>query len=107
MLRVISRHHRIPIAVGLHPFFVLVIIRIDIWPHLDCIKSQRVLLIRLRSDDPDLSVHELAQQGWPQGQTRLLLPSSVSYGLAVQQCIVNIPQGEGHLIVVEPVRIRG
>ena len=111
MLRVISRHHRIPIAVGLHPFFVLVIIRIDTWPHLDCIKSQRVLLIRLRSDDPDLSVHELAQQGWPQGrpqgQSRLLLPSSISYGLAVQQCIVNVSQGEGHLIVVEPVRIRG
>ena len=102
----ISRHHRIPIAVGIHPSLLLILRRIEIWPHLDCVESQSVLLIRLRSDDPDLSIHELAQQWRPQGESRLLLPSSVSYRLAVQQCVVNVSQSESHFII-EPVRIRG
>ena len=101
----ISRDHRIAIAVGIHPSLLLFLRRIEVWPHLDCVESQSVLLVRLRSDDPDLSIHELAQQWWPHGESRLLLPSSIFYRLAVQQCVVNVSQGEGHFII-EPVRIR-
>ena len=76
MLRVISRHYRIPIAVGIHSFKLLPVISgIEVWPHFDCVEAQSVLLVRLRSDDLDLSTHELAQQWRPQDQSRLLLPS--------------------------------
>ena len=75
MVRVISRHYRIPIAVGFNYLKLLVIRRIEVWPHFHCIEAQSVLLVRLRSDDLDLSTHELAQQWRPQHQSRLLLPS--------------------------------
>ena len=76
MFRVISRHYRIPIAVGVHSLKLFPIIRrIEVWPHFDCVEAQSVLLVRLRSDDLDLSTQELAQQRRPQDQSRLLLPS--------------------------------
>ena len=90
---------------GVKPYLFLSIRRIEVWPHFDCVEAQCVLLVWLRSDDPDLGIHELAQQRRPQDQSRLLLPSTVSQGLTLQQCVVNISQGEGH-IIIEPLCIR-
>jgi len=104
MLRVISRHCRIPIAVRVQSFVLPVIRRIEVWSHFDCVEAQSVFLVRFRSDDLDLSIHELGQQRGPRDQSRLLLPS-ISYGLALQQCVVNISQSESHLII-EPLCIR-
>jgi hypothetical protein len=76
MIRVISRHSRIPIAMRVHLLKLFPVIkRIEVRPHFYCVEAQSVLLIRLRSDDLDLGTHELAQQRRPQDQSRLLLPS--------------------------------